>query len=187
MIREKMLRTLFLFLCCLSSGCLQEQDDFEQIARFRPGDKYFTASLKSLHFRIETSDIARIDTIFTQLIKKKGIPVTARGCKNGIYTGESPYDAYDYKHVITLEIRNEKIISVDYDEVNKKGVGKQHDEKYCENMSVSGTTPAIAYPVYEKALLGKQDFQKLDIVTGASYSLYRFQYAAMIALMKASL
>ncbi|MDH7605809.1 MAG: hypothetical protein QHH13_12980 [Melioribacter sp.] len=54
-------------------------------------------------------------------------------------------------------------------------------------MSVTGTSPAIAYPLYEKQLIDKQDFRKVDAITGATYSLFRFRYALSIALMKARL
>jgi len=68
----------------------------------------------------------------------------AKGCEDGEYTGESPYDAYDYKHVVKIKIKDEQIIAVDYNEILKAGIGKQEDEAYCEKMSVTGTTPAIA-------------------------------------------
>lgn len=50
-----------------------------------------------------------------------------------------------------------------------------------------GTTPAIAYPILEERLLDNQDILKVDAVSGASYSLRRFRYAVVIALMKANL
>ncbi len=155
--------------------------------QFRPEDKYFKASLVSLHFVVETSPIARTDSTFAQLVQEQGLPTNAQGCDDGIYSGESPYDAFDYKHIVKLKIKDEKIISIDYNEVRKDGLGKQEDEVYCREMSVTGTTPAIAYPLYESQLMDKQDIMKIDAVTGATYSLYRFRYAVMIALIKANL
>ena len=150
-------------------------------------DKYFKASLVSLHFIMETSPISRVDQTFNQLIQEQDLPTNALSCKDGIYTGESPFDAYDFKHVVKIEIKEEKIISVDYNEIMKDGIGKQEDEEYCKEMSVTGTTPAIAYPKLESQLVDKQDILKVDAVTGATYSLYRFRYAVLIALMKARL
>ena len=66
-------------------------------------------------------------------------------------------------------------------------MGKQEDEAYCEQMSITGTTPAIAYPNMEEQLVSKQNILDVDSVSGASYSLYRFRYAVTIALMKASI
>ena len=59
--------------------------------------------------------------------------------------------------------------------------------EYCEEMSAIGPTPAIAYPNMEEQFINKQNLSNIDAVTGASYSLYLFRYAAMIALMKAKL
>jgi major membrane immunogen (membrane-anchored lipoprotein) len=52
-------------------------------------------------------------------------------------------------------------------------------------MSVTGTTPAIAYPLMEEMLLSTQNMMEVDAVSGASYSLQRFRLAMTIALMKA--
>ena len=162
-----------------------DNNDLEAIKKFKPEDKYFKASMVTLHFLIETSSIERIDSIFKQMINIYNLPLKAEGIKDGIYYGASPYDAYDYKHVVKLEIMNEQIISVDYNEVQKSGIGKQEDEVYCEEMSITGTTPAIAYPNMEQQLISKQDIMEVDGVSGASYSLFRFRYAVTIALMKA--
>jgi len=171
----------------LLSGCKAGGDGFDRIRDFRPEDKYFGATLKSLHFIIEVSEISKVDSVFSMITGAYDLPTSAKGCKDGVYTGESPYDAYDYRHSAKLEVRGERIVSVDYDEVNMQGKGKRHDRAYCEEMSVTGTTPAEAYPAYEGALLEQQDVVEVDAVTGATYSLYRFRYAVVMALIKASL
>lgn len=168
-------------------SCTPAIDDFTVLKQYKPEDKYFTASLKSLHFIIETSDIARVDTVFRALLDNYGLPTSAKGCRDGVFTGASPYDAYDYKHVVTIEIEDEEIVAVDYDEIKKDGKGKQGDSEYNEEMSAAGTSPAVAYPVYERSLLEKQNMMEVDSVSGASYSLFRFRYAIAMALMKASL
>ena len=176
---------LSLLITALVASCCPSSNVLHDIKSFKPDDKYFTAGLNSLHFIIETSDIPRVDSIFTQIVNGYEIPVSAKGCAEGVFTGESPYDAYDYKHVVKLEIKNEKIICVDYDEVNRENVGKQSSEEYNEEMKVSGSSPSEAYPVYENFLIEKQNMMDVDAVSGASYSLYRFRYAVMVALMKA--
>ena len=52
-------------------------------------------------------------------------------------------------------------------------------------MSISGTTPAVAYPMLEKQIVEKQNMMDVDAVSGATYSLYRFRYAMTVGLMKA--
>jgi major membrane immunogen (membrane-anchored lipoprotein) len=173
-------------LLLLSSCCIQE-DSLDEVKEFRPDDKYFKSSLVSLHFVTETSPIAEVDTLFNQLITLYDLPVSPGGLKDGSYTGSSPYDAFDYRHEVFLKIADGKIVEIDYNEIHKNGKGKQEDEAYCDEMSVTGTTPAIAYPIYEDALLKTQNTLDLDAVSGATYSLYRFRYAVMIALMKAGM
>jgi major membrane immunogen (membrane-anchored lipoprotein) len=167
--------------------CQSSEDSLDAIKKFRPDDKYFKAGLVGLHFKIETSPIPEVDSLFNKLINHFNLPIKAEGCNDGVFIGESPYDAYDYKHVVKLEIKDEKIVKVDYNETHKNGKGKQEDEEYCKEMGVSGMSPDIAYPKMEKQLLETQDIMYIDAVTGASYSLYRFRYAVIVALMKAKM
>ena len=168
---------------CNSCDC--GEDSLDIIKQFKPDDKYFKSSLVSLHFMMETSPVAEVDTLFQQLIKMYGLPVSAEGAKDGTYIGATPYDAFDYRHEVLIKIDNGKIAELDYNEVKKDGKGKQEDEEYCEEMSVMGTTPAIAYPLMEEMLLATQNMMEVDAVSGASYSLQRFRLAMTIALMQA--
>jgi len=185
------LKSLVLAMICVilaglvSSCSCRQEDDLDKVKAFKPEDEYFKSALVSLHFVMETSPIDEVDTLFRQLIEAFDLPVSAQGVKDGIYTGESPYDAFDYKHVVKIRVVNGKFVEVDYNEVKYDGHGKQEDEQYCEEMSVNGTTPAIAYPDMEEMLLTTQDITQVDGVSGATYSRYRFRYAVMIALMKA--
>lgn len=182
-------------LCMVSSSAFQScssqnenvYPDLEEIKAFHREDKYFKSSLVSLHFIIETSDIPKVDTIFSQIFNGYKLPVNPKGMPDGLYTGESPYDAFDFRHVVKIKIEDETIASVDYDEIHISGWGKQENEEYCREMSNSGTTPAIAYPVLENQLIDKQDIMDVDAISGATYSLYRFRYAVAVALMKAGL
>lgn len=180
-------------LCILLLGLLcnifaqSHREKLDEIKKFVPSDKYFKSSLINIHFVRETAGIEKADEQFKNAVSLYNLPLNASECPDGVFTGETPFDAYDYKHVITLEIKDEKIISVDYDEVHISGQGKETDKKYGEEMSMSGTTPAITYPIYEKVLVEKQDPTKIDAVTGASFSLRRLQLATVIALIKAKL
>ena len=178
---------LFSVLLIQLLSCTRHEDSLDQVKSFVPEDKYFKSALVALHFVKESSPIEETDTLFRQLIALYDLPVGPEGAGDGTFTGESPYDAYDYKQVVKIKIKDQKIIEVDYNEVKKGGKGKQEDAEYCEEMSVTGTTPAIAYPILEQRLLDAQNILKVDAVSGASYSLYRFRYAVMIALMKANL
>ena len=113
------------------------------------------------------------------------LPVNIKGIPDGTYTGESPFDAYDYKHVVTITVKNETIEEIHYNEIHKNGTDKRNDKEYNKKMSITGTSPSIAYPNMEKQMLEKQNIMDIDATSGASYSLYRFRYAVILALMKA--
>ncbi len=139
--------------------------------------------LDKLHLIIERSSIDSVKVHYAKIMTALNLPLTSLKLPDGQYHGESPYDDYNYKHEVTFEVKEGKLISVDYDEVHKLGNGKQNDTTYCKKMSVSGTTPAIAYPIYEKALLQTQNAEAIDAVSGASYSLYRLKLAIAYALL----
>lgn len=174
---------LLLFKSCKPCEC--EEDSLDKVIAFKSEDKYFKSALVALHFMMETSAPDEVDTFFKQLIQAHDLPVSAEGAKDGTYIGATPYDAFDYRHEVKLKIEGGKIVEVDYNELKKDGHGKQEDEEYCEQMSVTGTNPAIAYPIMEEMLLAEQDMMQVDAVSGATYSLYRFRLAVTVALMQA--
>lgn len=169
----------------LAGSCNCGKDQLDRIKAFRPEDKYFKSALASLHFIIETSSIAEVDSVFGQLIDFYDLPLSAEGAKDGVYIGSSPYDAFDYRHEVRIKIEQGKVTELDYNELKRDGNGKQGDKAYCEEMSASGTSPAIAYPAMEEMFLSSQNIMQVDAVTGATYSLYRFRYAVCVALMQA--
>ena len=152
-----------------------------------PANKYFKTGFKGLHFVLETHAIEKTDTLFWRLINAYNLPVNTDSTADGTYTGVSPYDQFDYKHEVEITIEDQKITAVNYNEVHKDGSDKKSDKKYNEQMSASGTSPAVAYPQMEKQLLDKQDMWEVDAVSGATYSLYRFRYAVTLALVKAEM
>lgn len=148
-------------------------------------NKRKTAVLDQMHWLIERTDMQSVRVGFDQFCSQNDFPSLVRQLKDGIYKGASPEDDYGYRHEVTFEMKDGKMISIDYDEIHKDGHGKQHDEEYCKRMLESGTTPAIAYPKYESQMLEKQDYNKVDGISGASYSLYRFRLAILYAMLNA--
>jgi major membrane immunogen (membrane-anchored lipoprotein) len=144
-----------------------------------------SAILEKIHWVIERSDMNKVRAAFLEICDENHFTSLVSGLKDGIYKGASPADDYGYRHEVVFEMKNGKIISIDYDEIHKDGHAKQHDEAYCKRMSKSGTTPAIAYPNYEKQMIEKQDFNRIDAVSGASYSQYRFKLAILYAILNA--
>ncbi len=105
--------------------------------------------------------------------------------KDGTYTAESEFDSNGYKSVIEIVVSGGKITSVDYDEYNEAGDRKSEDAEYAEMMKgVSGTTPAEAYELLEKALVSKQNVDDVDLVSGATSSAETFKALVKEALNK---
>ena len=144
-----------------------------------------SAVLEKIHWIIERSDMEKVRSEFQKICAENHFSSLVSGLKDGIYRGATPNDDYGYRHEVVFEMKNGKMISIDYDEIHTDGHAKQHDEEYCKRMLQSGTTPAIAYPVYENQMLKKQDFNQIDAVSGASYSNYRFKLAILYAIMNA--
>ncbi len=141
------------------------------------------AILEKIHWIIERSDMNKVRKGFQAICAENEFSSLVSGLKDGKYKGATPADDYGYRHEIMFEIKKGKMISVDYDEINAAGHAKQSDEEYGKRMITSGTTPAIAYPKYENQMLEKQDFNKIDAVSGASYSNYRFRLAILYAIL----
>lgn len=142
-----------------------------------------SAVLEKMHWLIERSDMNKVRAGFQQICNENNFSSLVSGLKDGTYKGATPFDDYNYKHEVVFEMKSGKMISIDYDEIHRDGHAKQHDEEYCKNMLQSGTTPAIAYPKYESGMLNKQNFNEIDAVSGASYSLYRFKLAILYAML----
>ena len=144
-----------------------------------------SAVLEKMHWIIEHSEMNKVRHDFKEICDKNHLSSVVSDLKDGTYKGTTPADDYGYRHEVIFEMKNGKVISIDYDEIHIDGHAKQHDEDYCRRMLQSGTTPAIAYPSYEKQMLSKQDFNQVDAVSGASYSLYRFNLAILYAILNA--
>lgn len=139
--------------------------------------------LEKIHWIIERSDMNKVRLEFQKISSDNQFPSLVPGLRDGIYKGTTPNDDYGYRHEVKFEMNKGKMVSIDYDEIHTNGHAKQHDEEYCKRMLQSGTTPAIAYPIYEKEMLDKQGFDQVDAVSGASYSLYRFKLAILYAIL----
>lgn len=162
---------LLIFAVCLYSG-IMAQTKAEQ-----------SAVLEKMHRLVERSDMNTVRKEFREICNDNRFPNLVSGLKDGVYKGASPADDYGYRHEVIFEMKGGKMISIDYDEIHADGHAKQHDTEYGRRMLQSGTTPAIAYPKYESDMLKVQNLDKVDAVSGASYSLYRFRLAILYAVL----
>jgi len=141
------------------------------------------AILEKIHWTIEHSEMNKVRQVFQEICDENHFSSLVSGLKDGQYKEATPADDYGYRHEVVFEMKNGKVISIDYDEIHTDGHAKQHDKDYCMRMLKGGTTPAIAYPSYENQMLAKQDFNQVDAVSGVSYSLYRFKLAILYAIL----
>lgn len=140
---------------------------------------------EKLHKVIETTHPDTLNGTFMNFATKFQLPLDASNCKDGKYTAISASDNFGYHHVVMLSISNGKITHVHYDEANANELSKRNDTEYNEAMHITGTSPNIAYDKYEKQLLDRQKVTEVDVVSGATYSLYRFCKTVSKALEQA--
>lgn len=146
-------------------------------------DKQKAQILEKIHWLIERSDMNTVRAQFSQICADNSLPSIVSGLKDGTYKGSTPADDFGYRHEVVFEMKKGKMIFIDYDEIHTDGHTKQHDPEYCRRMLENGTTPAIAYPKYESWMMETQDYNRIDAVSGASYSLYRFKLAILYAML----
>lgn len=183
------MRTLFMLGIALITYLLSNSFMVSPVSQTKdtpkPEIKLSDADWVKIHLMIERSPVDTVKTCFELFVNKNTLKTSPLNCNNGKFIGLTPADDYGYVHLAVLEINQGKIMNVHYDELKLNGDNKRTDINYNREMLKSGTSPAIAYPIYENRLINKQDYMKIDAVTGATYSLYRFRMAVAKALEKA--
>ena len=86
-----------------------------------------------------------------------------KGMKNGYYTAEMKEYDYGWKEYVCIFVKNDTIVSIEFNAKNASGFIKAWDNAYMENMKpVSGTYPNEYTRLYGSRLL--------DVVSGATSS-----------------
>ena len=105
--------------------------------------------------------------------------------KDGTYAVETGYDKHGYKSSFSMDVKDGKIASVNYDEVKEDGTSKKADAEYNEKMmSIANTNPETAYKTLEDSLLTKQSAE-VDTVAGATQSTEAFKKVVTKAIENA--
>lgn len=184
------MRTLFLLGIALITFLLSNSFTTKPLQQkketLQSNIKVRDADWEKLHLMIERSPVDTVKANFEKFVSKNALQTTAQKCANGKYIGLTPPDDYGYLHLAVIEIERGKIINIYYDELKSNGTNKRTDINYNREMLKSGSSPSIAYPIYEQQLMNNQNYMNVDAVTGATYSLYRFRMAVAKALEKAS-
>ncbi|HYF83375.1 MAG TPA: FMN-binding protein [Clostridia bacterium] len=111
----------------------------------------------------------------------------ANGLKDGSYNAaQDKYDDYGWKGQITIEVKDGKIGTVDFDYVNKENKLKSEDQGYIKAMEdKTKVNLAKAMVELESSLLSKQDAAAVDTVTSATATSNDFKTLAAKALESA--
>lgn len=107
--------------------------------------------------------------------------------QEGYYTAQAAaLDAHGWKEYVTIYTSGERIVMVEYDARNAGGFIKSWDMDYMRNMNGRcGTYPNEYTRQYAASLLGRQDPQEVDVITGATHSHIYFQMLAEAAIEQA--
>lgn len=139
-----------------------------------------------IHNVIEHSNVDSLKVKFSNEVINLKLKTDATNCNDGNYSSSSPADDFGYRHIVAITIKSGKIKTIHYDEVPKEGYSKRNDDVYNQEMGTLGTEARKAFALYEEQLLKKQCLKKVDAVTGATYSLYRFKMVVAKALEEAN-
>ena len=111
-------------------------------------------------------------------------PAAESGLKDGSYTAaQDKYDDYGWKGQITVEVKDGKISTVDFDYINKDNKLKSQDQGYIKAMADKTKVDlAKAMEELEGKLVGAQEVAAVDAVTGATTTSNDFNALAAKAL-----
>lgn len=117
---------------------------------------------------------------------------TLSGCsskemmEDGYYTAEMSDYSHGWKEYVCILVKNNKIVSVEFNAKDSSGYIKAWDNAYMKNMySVNGTYPNEYTRYYAAELIEKQDGSGVDALTGASSSGSNFNRLAAAAIEQA--
>lgn len=107
--------------------------------------------------------------------------------QDGYYTAEASEYIHGWKEFVTLNIRDGKIVSVEYNARNSSGFIKSWDMDYMRTMDmIVGNYPNRYTRDYGSQLVETQDISQVDALAGATTSHSSFQQLVQAALDNAA-
>ncbi|MBO5484999.1 MAG: FMN-binding protein [Lachnospiraceae bacterium] len=96
--------------------------------------------------------------------------------KDGYYTAEMSDFSHGWKEYVCILVKNDKIVSAEFNAKDESGFIKAWDNEYMRNMgAVNGTYPNKYTREYVQQLMEGQKGTKVDMVTGATSSGENFE------------
>lgn len=107
------------------------------------------------------------------------------GLQDGYYTAQAAEFNHGWKEYITIMVKDNSIVSVEYNAENESGFIKSWDNAYMQTMLHSnGTYPNEYTRNYASQLLSNQQ-EEIDALTGATSSYNSFKKLAAAVLKQA--
>ncbi len=107
--------------------------------------------------------------------------------QDGYFAAEMSDYANGWKEFVTIYVKDNQIISVEYNAKNSSGFIKSWDMAYMRNMNAKkGTYPNRYTREYGKQMIEKQSTENIDAVTGAttSYGTFKQLITAAVDMAK---
>ena len=106
--------------------------------------------------------------------------------KDGYYTAIAQEFSHGWKEFVSITVKNNTIVSVEYNAENESGFIKSWDNAYMQVMKSSqGTYPNEYTRNYAAQLLESQASSDIDVLAGASTSYSSFKMLAEAAMQQA--
>jgi major membrane immunogen (membrane-anchored lipoprotein) len=105
---------------------------------------------------------------------------------DGYYTAECARYHRGWKEFLTIYVNNGKVTTVEYNARDASGFIKSWDMDYMRVMNeTDGNYPSKYTRIYAGEMLNKQDYSKIDAMSGATESLKSFQLLAEAVIERA--
>ncbi|MCI9080271.1 MAG: FMN-binding protein [Lachnospiraceae bacterium] len=106
--------------------------------------------------------------------------------KDGYYTAETSEYSHGWKEYLRIQVKNNTIVSAEFNAKNKSGFIKAWDNTYMKNMMPEQDTYPNKYTrEYVQQIIDGQENVQVDIISGASHSGNNFEKLAEAVLESA--
>lgn len=106
--------------------------------------------------------------------------------KDGYYTAEMSEYSHGWKEYLRIQVKNNTIVSAEFNAKNKSGFIKAWDNTYMENMMAKqGTYPNKYTRTYVEQIIKEQENIQVDTVSGATNSGNNFVKLSKAVLERA--
>jgi len=108
------------------------------------------------------------------------------GLQDGYYTAQTEEYDFGWREYVTIMVKDEEIVSVEYNAENASGFIKSWDNAYMRNMlPASGTYPNEYTRYYASQLVGARGETEIDAISGATSSYNKFVKLMQAAIQQA--